>query len=54
MELKNLVDTVSEEAGAGRLRDRKFFLFMDNSTEEGCFYHWNSKSQHLHALVLSL
>jgi hypothetical protein len=45
---------VSEEAGAGRLRDCKFFLFADNSTVEGCFYHGSSKSQHLHALVLSL
>jgi hypothetical protein len=53
-ELKNLVDTVSEEAGAGRLRDCKFFLFTDNSTAEGCFYRGSSKSQHLHALVLSL
>ncbi len=31
-EVKNLVGTESEEAGAGRLRDCKFFLFMDNST----------------------
>jgi len=53
-ELKNLVDTVSEEAGAGRLCDCKFFLFTDNSTMEGCFYLGNSKSHHLHALVLSL
>ncbi len=50
-ELKNSVDTVSEEAGAGRLRDCEFFLFTDNSTAEGCFYRGNSKSQHLHALV---
>jgi len=53
-ELKNLVDTISEEAGAGRLRDCEFFLFTDNSTAEGCFYRGNSKSRHLHALVLSL
>ncbi len=53
-ELKNLVDTVLEEAGAGRLRDCKFFLFTDNSTVEGCFYCGNSKSCHLHALVLLL
>jgi hypothetical protein len=53
-ELKNLVDTVSEEARAGRLRDCEFFLFTDNSTAEGCFYRGNSKSRHLHALVLSL
>jgi hypothetical protein len=53
-ELKNLVDMVLEEAGAGRLRDCKFFLFTDNSTAEGCFYRGNSKSQHLHAPVLLL
>jgi hypothetical protein len=53
-ELKNLVDTVSEEARAGRLRDCEFFLFTDNSTAEGCFYRGNSKSRLLHALVLSL
>ena len=49
-ELKNLVDAV----GVGRLRDCKFFLFMDNSTVEGCFYCRSSKSCHLHVLVLSL
>ncbi len=53
-ELKNLVDTVAEEAGSGRLRNCEFFLFTDNSTAEGCFYLGNPKSRHLHALVLSL
>ncbi len=48
------MDTVLEEAGAGRLRDCKFFLFTDNSTVECCFYHGNSKSRHLHTLVLLL
>ncbi len=43
-ELKNLMDTVSEEARARRLRDCEFFLFTDNSTAEGCFYRGNSKS----------
>jgi hypothetical protein len=36
--LWNPVDTVLEKAGAERLRDCKFFLFMDNSTAKGCFY----------------
>ena len=49
-----MVDTVLEEAGAGRLHDCKIFLFTDNSTAEGCFYRGNSKSCHLHALVLLL
>ena len=53
-ERKNLVDTVLEEAGAGTLRNCKFFLFTDNSTAEGCFRRGNSNSRHLHALVLSL
>jgi hypothetical protein len=37
-ELRNLVDTVLEEAMAGRMQDCKIFLFTDNSTTEGCFY----------------
>ncbi len=37
-ELKNLVDTVEEEANAGRLQNCMFFLFTDNSTAESCFY----------------
>ncbi len=53
-ELRNFVNTVSEEVGAGRLRDCKFFLFVNNSTAEGCFYRANSKSCILHALVLAL
>ncbi len=53
-ELRNLVDTVSREAMAGRMQDCKFFLFTDNSTAEGCFYQGNSKSCNLHALVLAL
>ena len=37
-ELRNLVDTVKEEAEAGRLRNCELFLFTDNSTTESCFY----------------
>ncbi len=48
------MDTVSEEAGAGWLRDCKFFLFKDNSTPKGCFYQGISKSCNLQALVLKL
>jgi hypothetical protein len=50
-ELKNLVDTVDEEAKAGRLQNCEFFLFTDNSTAESCFYRGSSKSRHLHALA---
>jgi hypothetical protein len=53
-ELKNLVETVEEEARAGRLRYCEFFLFTNNSTAESCFYRGNSKSRLLHALVLRL
>jgi hypothetical protein len=53
-ELKNLVDTMSEEARAGWMRDCKLFMFTDNSTAESCFYQGNSKSWLLHMLVLDL
>jgi hypothetical protein len=51
-ELSNLVETVSEEAKAGRMRDCELFLFTDNSTAKGCFYRGTSKSPLLHELVL--
>ena len=53
-ELFNLVEMVTSEARAGRLRDCEFFLFTDNSTAEGCFNRGSSKSPLLHYLVLSL
>jgi len=53
-ELSNLVQTIAIEAGAGRLKNCKFFLFTNNSTAEGCFYKGTSKSKQLHSLVLSL
>ncbi len=53
-ELSNLVWTVTAEAKAGRLRDCEFFLFTDNSTTEGCFYHGSLKSPLLHKLALRL
>ena len=53
-ELKNLVDTIGEEAKADQLRDCKLFIFTDNSTAEGCVYRGNSKSVHLHVLALEL
>jgi hypothetical protein len=53
-ELWNFVDTVSEEARAGRLRDCEFFLFTGNSTAKSCFYWGNSKSCNQHTLVLKL
>ena len=53
-ELFNLVEMVTIEARAGRLRNCEFFLFTDNSTAEGCFYRGSSKSPFLHHLVLRL
>ena len=48
------MNTVGEEARAGRLRDCELFLFTDNSTAEACFYHGSSTSASLHGLVLEL
>ena len=53
-ELKNLMDTVRKEAASGRLKDCELFIFTDNLTAESCFYRGNSKSVHLHRLVLEL
>ncbi len=49
-----MVDTIKEEAAAGRLKDCELFIFTDNSTAEGCFYRGTSKSRYLHALILEL
>jgi hypothetical protein len=53
-ELKNLVDTVCEEAMTGRVKDCELVIFTNKVTAEGCFYRGNSKSARLHALVLEL
>ena len=53
-ELRNLVDTVEEEATAGHLTDGELFLFTDNSTAESCFSRGGSLSKLLHELVLRL
>jgi hypothetical protein len=42
-ELKNLVDTVSEEAKAGRVQDCELFMFTNNLMAESCFYQGSSK-----------
>ena len=44
-ESRNLLDTVLEEAKTRRMRDCKFFLVIDNSTVEGCFYQGNSNCE---------
>jgi len=53
-ELRNLVDTVEEEANEGHLNESELWLFTDNSTAEGCFYRGGSSSRLLHELVLRL
>jgi len=53
-ELRNLVETVEEEARKGNLANTEFFLFTDNSTAESAFYRSNSSSKLLHALILRL
>jgi len=53
-ELRNLVDTVEEEAVEGHLKESELWLFTDNSTAEGCFYRGGSSSKLLHELVLRL
>ena len=53
-ELRNLVDTVEEEANEGHLNESELWLFTDNSTAEGCFYRGGSSSKLLHELVLRL
>ena len=53
-ELRNLVDTVEEEAQAGNLTNSELWLFTDNSTAESCFTKGSSSSPLLHGLVLRL
>ena len=53
-ELRNLVETVEEEATAGHLINGELWLFTDNSTAESCFSQGGSSSKLLHELVLRL
>jgi hypothetical protein len=53
-ELRNLVETVEEEAMAGYLTRGELWLFTDNSTAKGCFFRGGSSSKLLHELVLRL
>ena len=53
-ELRNLVDTVEEEASEGYLGESELWLFTDNSTAEACFHRGGSSSKLLHELVLHL
>jgi hypothetical protein len=53
-ELRNLVETVEEEAGESYLKNSKLWLFRDNSTTESCFYKGGLLSKLLHELILRL
>jgi len=53
-ELRNLVETVEEEAREGYLKDSELWLFIDNSTAESCFLKGGSTSKLLHELILRL
>jgi hypothetical protein len=53
-ELRNLVETVEEEAREGYLKDSKLWLFTDNSMAESCFFKGGSTSKLLHELILRL
>jgi hypothetical protein len=53
-ELRNLVDTVKEEASKSYLKNSKLWLFTDNSTAKSCFYKGGLSSKLLHELILRL
>ena len=53
-ELRNLVETVEEEAMAGYLTEGELWLFTNNTTVEGCFFRGGSSLKLLHELVLRL
>jgi hypothetical protein len=53
-ELRNLVETVEEEAHVGYLTQGELWIFTDNSTAESCFFRGGSSSKLLHQLVLRL
>ncbi len=53
-ELRNLVETVEEEAKEGYLKDGELWIFTNNSTAESCFFRGGSSSKLLHDLVLRL
>ena len=53
-ELRNLANTVEEEATEGHLTNGELWLFTDNSTAESCFFRVGSSSKLLHELVLRL
>jgi hypothetical protein len=53
-EFANLIESLEEEAIAGRIEDTEVFLFTDSSTTESAYYKGSSSSRKLHGLVLKL
>jgi hypothetical protein len=53
-EFANLIESLEEEAEAGRLTDTEVYLFTDNSTTESAYYKGSSTSKKLHGLILKL
>jgi hypothetical protein len=53
-ELRNLANTVEEEATEGHLTNGEVWLFTDNSTAESCFFRGGLSSKLMHELVLWL
>jgi hypothetical protein len=53
-ELRNLVETVEEEAHSGYLLDEELWILTNKLTAESCFFKGGSSSKLLHKLVLHL
>ncbi len=53
-ELRNLVETVEEEALSGYLTDGELWIFTNNSMAESCFFKGRSSLKLLHKLILRL
>jgi hypothetical protein len=53
-EFANLIESLEEEARAGRMVETEVFLCTDNSTTESAFYKGSSSSRKLHGLILKL
>ena len=48
------METMEDECSSGQLHNCEFFLFIDNSISESCFYRGSSKSPKLYDLVIRL
>lgn len=53
-EFANVVDSLTDEAESGNLKDTEVFMFTDNSTVEACSYKGSSSSPKLLSLIIRL